>query len=189
MEIKTAEFIKGIKGTDDILYDGVTQISFVGRSNVGKSSTINCLVNRKSLVKTSAKVGKTREINFFLINNKIYFVDLPGYGFAGMSQKSAFKLNKHLEWYLRGCEVRPKHTVIIIDAKVGITDLDKQMIEILSEEGHSIVIVANKIDKLRKNDIKKKIEEFRVESGGNTIVPFSAKDKTGRLELLDILFS
>jgi len=189
MEIKTAEFIKGIKGTDDILYDGIPQVVFVGRSNVGKSSTINCLVGRKSLVKTSAKVGKTREINFFFINNNIYFVDLPGYGFAGMSQKGSEKLNKHIAWYLRDFELKPKCTVVIIDAKVGLTDLDKQMIGILDESGHNVIIVANKIDKLKKNDIRKKVEEFHIESGGKSVFPFSAKEKTGRLEILRTLLS
>jgi len=189
MDIKSAEFIKGIKGTDDILLDVIPKVAFVGRSNVGKSSTINCLVGRKSLVKTSAKVGKTREINFFLINNKIYFVDLPGYGFAGMSQKGAFKLNKHLAWYLKDFELKPKYTVVIIDAKVGITDLDKQMIEILDECGHNVVVIANKIDKLKKNDIRKRIEEFRIESGGKIVIPFSAKEKVGRIEVLEVLFS
>lgn len=189
MEIKIAEFIKGIKGTDDILYDGVPQVVFVGRSNVGKSSTINCLVGRKSLVKTSAKVGKTREINFFLINNNIYFVDLPGYGFAGMSQKGSEKLNKHIAWYLRDFELKPKYTVVIIDAKVGVTDFDKQMIEILDKSCHNVIVLANKIDKLKKNDIRKKIEEFHIESGGKLVFPFSAKEKVGRVEVLGILFS
>ncbi len=189
MEVKTAEFIKGIKGTDNILYNGIPQVAFAGRSNVGKSSTINCLTGRKSLVKTSAKAGKTREINFFFIDGKMYFVDLPGYGFANMSQRGAFKLNKHLAWYLKDFELRPKYTVVIIDAKVGITDLDKQMLEILDESGHNVIIVANKIDKLKKNDIKKKMEEFRIESGGKMIVPFSVKEKTGRLDVLEILFS
>jgi len=189
MEIKTAEFIKGIKGTDNILYNNIPQIAFVGRSNAGKSSTINCLAGRKNLVKTSAKVGKTREINFFFINGKIYFVDLPGYGFAGMSQKGVFKLNKHLAWYLKDFELKPKYTAVIIDAKVGITELDKQMIEILDHAGHNVIVIANKIDKLKKNDIMKKIEEFHVESGGKLVAPFSAKEKIGREEVLDIILS
>lgn len=187
MDIKTAEFIKGIKGTDNILYNGIPQVAFVGRSNVGKSSVINCLTGRKNLVKASSKPGKTREINFFFINSKIYFVDLPGYGFASMSQKGALKLNKHLAWYLRDFELRPKYTAIIIDANVGITDFDKQMIEILDESGHNVIVIANKVDKLRKNDIRKKMEEFRIETGGKLIFPFSAKEKAGRLDVLNVI--
>lgn len=84
MRITSAKFIKGITGTNEILYDGLPQIVFVGRSNVGKSSVINSLVNQKDLVKVGKKPGKTVEINLFLINRKFYFVDLPGYGYARM---------------------------------------------------------------------------------------------------------
>jgi len=189
MEIKTAEFVKGIKGTDDILFKGIPQVAFIGRSNVGKSSTINCLLNRNNLVKTSSKPGKTREINFFLVNNEMYFVDLPGYGFSTMSKKGSEKLSKHILWYLTDPDIRPKHVVVIIDSKVGITDLDKEILNLLGEFGHRVLIAANKIDKLKKNDIRKKIEEIRVGSGDKQVIPFSAKDKIGRQELLDLIFS
>jgi len=189
MEIKTAEFIKGIKGTDDILFDGVPQVAFAGRSNVGKSSVINCLLNRKDLVKTSSKPGKTKEINFFLVNDKIYFVDLPGYGFSGMSKKGSEKLGKHILWYLTDPKIRPKYVVIIIDAKVGVTDFDSETLDILDEFGHTVLVVANKIDKLKKNDIRKKIDEVRAKSGNKPVVPFSAKDKTGRQKLLELIIT
>ena len=189
MKIKTAEFIKGLTGPDKILFDGIPQVAFIGRSNVGKSSTINCLTNKKGLARTSARTGKTREINFFFINNKIYFVDLPGYGFAKMSREDSDKVNANIEWYVRGLEVRPKYTVVIIDSKVGITDSDKLAIDILDESGHNVIIVANKTDKLKKSDIHKKNEEFRIESGGKLIIMFSAKDRTGRGELLKLFFS
>jgi len=84
MEINKVEFIKSIKGTNDILYEPKLQVAFIGRSNVGKSSLINCLINRKNLVKTGKLPGKTKEINFFLVNDSFYFVDLPGYGYAKM---------------------------------------------------------------------------------------------------------
>src|SRR3989344_8882012 len=94
-KINSAEFKKGIVGTDVILTDGVPEVAFVGRSNVGKSSTITSLVNRKGLVKTSNKPGKTTEINFFSINNgKCYFVDLPGYGYAEASPKQKESIEK-----------------------------------------------------------------------------------------------
>jgi len=94
MEIKSAEFIKGILGTNELLEDERLQVAFIGRSNVGKSSVINSLVNRKDLVKSGSKPGKTRQINFFLINGKVYFVDLPGYGFLKASLKEKEKLGK-----------------------------------------------------------------------------------------------
>lgn len=189
MKIETVRFVKGIKGTDSILENGIPQVAFIGRSNVGKSSTINCLVGKKGLVKTSPVAGKTREINFFLVNDKMYFVDLPGYGFARMSRKEHEKLGKHVRWYLQEQAVRPKYTVVVVDAYVGMTELDKEAIQVLDEAGHDVVIAANKIDKVKKGDIKKKMEVFREESGGKIIVPFSAKEKTGRAELLTLLFS
>ena len=94
MDIKSAEFVKGIMGTDKILEDNKPQIVFVGRSNVGKSSIINLLANRKNLVKSSSKPGKTKQINFFLINKKVFFVDLPGYGFMKMDLKKKEKIRK-----------------------------------------------------------------------------------------------
>ncbi len=189
MEIKTAEFIKGIKGTNSILFDGISQVAFIGRSNVGKSSVINCLLNRKKLVKTSSKPGKTKEINFFLVNNSMYFVDLPGYGFSGMSKKGSNKLGRHILWYLTDPKINPKYVVVIIDARIGITDFDNDTINLLNEFGHKILIVANKIDKLKKNDIYKKIDKIRAEVNNKQTIPFSAKDKIGRQELLSLIFS
>ncbi|HFC36125.1 MAG TPA: ribosome biogenesis GTP-binding protein YsxC, partial [Candidatus Moranbacteria bacterium] len=120
MQIKTAKFVKGIIGTDEILRDGKQQIAFVGRSNVGKSSVINSLVGIKKLAKSSATPGRTQEINFFLINDKVYFVDLPGYGFAKISKKQREKIRKMIIWYLSYAETKPCKVVLIIDAKVGI---------------------------------------------------------------------
>ena len=93
--IKDAKFIKGIIGTDNLLTDGTPQVAFIGRSNVGKSSIINALVNRKGLVSSSSQPGKTTEINLFNINKELYFVDLPGYGYAKLSQKKREKLRKN----------------------------------------------------------------------------------------------
>src|SRR3990167_3085191 len=119
MIISSAKFVKGITGTDDILYDGIPQIAFVGRSNVGKSSVINSLVNQKELVRVGKKPGKTTEINFFLINNKFYFVDLPGYGYAKLSPAEREKARKRMLWYLTESEARPL-VVLILDIKAGL---------------------------------------------------------------------
>ena len=164
MIIKKAEFIKGILGTDDILFNGKKQIAFVGRSNVGKSSLINFLLNQK-ISKTSKTQGKTKEINFFLINDDFYFVDLPGYGYAKLSKKDREKLAKHIFWYLNSSEVKTKKVVIIVDAVVGITEFDELVMETCEKLGRKYVIVGNKIDKLNQKDfnsVKKRWGEYGV---------------------------
>jgi GTP-binding protein len=185
-KIISAEFEKGIKGTDSILESSISQIAFIGRSNVGKSSVINSLLGRKNLVKSSSVPGKTREINFFLVNKNVYFVDLPGYGFSKMSKKESEKLRKLIWWYFTSGEARPKFVVLIIDAKVGVTDLDLDMIGVLKEYDHNVIVLANKIDKLKKNDIKKKISEIE-EKIYEDAVPYSAKTKLNREKFLSDL--
>src|SRR3989344_2302589 len=100
MQITSAEFVKGVVGEDEILTDGTPQIAFIGRSNVGKSSVINSLAQKKDLARTSAFPGRTQEINLFLINRSFYLVDLPGYGYAKMSKEKQFELQDLIAWYL-----------------------------------------------------------------------------------------
>lgn len=189
MEIKNAQFIKGIIGTDKILEDSRPQIAFVGRSNVGKSSVINLLVKRKNLVKSSSKPGKTKQINFFLINEKAYFVDLPGYGFVMADLKKREKIRKLIIWYLFRSQVKLDKVVLIIDAKTGPTDFDLEMLGLLNKSGHQIIITANKIDKLKKNKIKIQLSKIERIMGYDGIIPFSAKIKKGRDELLNKIFN
>src|SRR3989337_3145920 len=115
MNIASAEFVKGIIGTDSILKEKPPHVAFVGRSNVGKSSVINSLVMRKDLVKSSSMPGKTREINFFFINKKCYFVDLPGYGFARMGAKGAEKIRKLILWNLEGGRRRASFVGLMVN--------------------------------------------------------------------------
>lgn len=187
MDIKSAEFIKGIIGTDKILEDNRPQIAFIGRSNVGKSSVINLLVKRKNLVKSSSKPGKTKQINFFLVNKKFFFVDLPGYGFMKTDLKRKEKTRKLIIWYLFRSNVEIDKIVLIIDAKTGLNDFDLEMIELLRKTEKNFVVIANKIDKLKKNEIKKQINLFQEEIK-EKIIPFSAKEKKGREELLREIF-
>lgn len=188
MDVKTAEFVKGVIGTDKILEDNKPQIAFVGRSNVGKSSIINLLANRKNLVKSSSKPGKTRQINFFLINEKVYFVDLPGYGFMKIKLKKKEKIRKLIIWYLFRSEVKIDKVVLIIDAKTGPTDFDMEMLDLLKNTEREIIIVANKIDKLKKNDIKIQISKIEGITEYKGIIPFSAKKKIGKEELSKKIF-
>ena len=189
MDIKSAEFVKGIMGTDKILEDNKPQIAFVGRSNVGKSSIINLLANRKNLVKSSSKPGKTKQINFFLINKKVFFVDLPGYGFMKMDLKKKEKIRKLIIWYLFRSKVEISKVILIIDAKTGPTDFDIEMFNLLKKTEREIIIVANKIDKLKKNDVMKEIKKIKENTGFNEIIPFSTKTKEGKEKLLEKIFN
>src|SRR5881394_1791063 len=121
MNIKSADFVKGITGDDIILTDNIPQIAFIGRSNVGKSSVINSLANKKAMARSSSSAGRTKEINFFLINKDFYLVDLPGYGFAHGSLDERKNIQQLIYWYLTNPEVEQKKVVLIIDANVGVT--------------------------------------------------------------------
>ena len=186
----SAKFVQGVVGTADILYDGVPQIAFIGRSNVGKSSIINALVNRTDLVKVGKKPGKTLEINFFSINDKTcYFVDLPGYGYAKVGPQAREKLAKLILWYLQYSEVKPLKVVLILDTKVGVTDFDVEMLRILRECGHDFIVVANKTDKLNQKELSIALAEIRTAAGDAEVVPHSSKDKKGTEALLEALTS
>ncbi|PIQ35885.1 MAG: hypothetical protein COV32_02520 [Candidatus Yonathbacteria bacterium CG10_big_fil_rev_8_21_14_0_10_43_136] len=186
MNITSSEFVKGIIGTDPILKEKHSQIAFVGRSNVGKSSVINSLVMKKDLVKSSSMPGKTREINFFLINKKLYFVDLPGYGFARMGAKGAEKIRKLILWYLGSREAVVGFVVLIVDSVVMPMPYDKEMADILRAENIPFVAVANKIDRLNQTERSHNIKA--IEAGlGATVLQYSARTHYGREELLDTI--
>ena len=183
MKIDSAEFIKGIRGTNPILYDGVPQIVFLGRSNVGKSSTINALLGSKDLVKVSARPGKTTEINFFKINKSFYLVDLPGYGYAKMNMKKGEKLKKLILWYFMFSDVHPVQVVLILDVKAGLTDFDKEMLKVLEEYNHPYLIVVNKVDKLNQKDLSAQLKKIAADAEGAEIIPSSAFSRNGTAKL------
>lgn len=189
MEILKAEFVKGVIGDDYSLRDNLSQIAFFGRSNVGKSSVINSLVNKKNLVKVGKVPGKTREANFFRINDSFYFVDFPGYGYAKRSIKDRNKTIKRIFWYVKHSNVRPKAVFLIIDIKVGLTVLDYEMIKILEENKHQVVIVVNKIDKLGKIAAEKQFSLIQKEVSHMSVLPYSAKTKKGKDELIEKIMS
>ena len=186
MEIKSAEFVTGIIGTAPILQEPLPQIAFVGRSNVGKSSVINSLVLRKNLVKSSATPGKTKEINFFIINKIAYFVDLPGYGFARMGAKGADKIRKLILWYLSSGEVRPRLVFLIVDAGTKPMAHDREMANILRLEHIDFVVIANKIDRLTQAEKSRNLKAIE-ESLAAPVFPYSARTKFGREELLQVI--
>jgi len=188
MKIISAVFKKGLKGDDEILDDGRPQVAFIGRSNAGKSSVINSITRVKDLARTSSFPGRTTELNVFMINNSFYLVDLPGYGYAKASFESWKKLNDLVYWYLFNSRFQPK-VVLIIDASVGPTESDMGMLQSLEDKGVEIIVVANKIDKIKRSQYKKQLGMIESEMIGHKVIPFSSKVKIGIDELTSEIFA
>lgn len=187
--IKSAEFIKGVVGSDPILKEKIPQIAFVGRSNVGKSSVINALTGTKGLAISSSTPGRTLQLNFFLINESAYFVDLPGYGYARASLAQAEKMRKMIMWYLEHNEYKPTKVVLITDGNVGPKKFDIEMMELLSENGYNVIVVANKMDKVKASELVKKQRAIKEILDTENIVYFSTKTKKGKEELIEKIFA
>ncbi len=185
MKITSAKFIKGIVGTDDILERDNPQIALIGRSNVGKSSTLNCLVGQNSLAKVSKVPGKTQEINLYVLNNKFYLLDLPGYGFAKTAKAGRERFQKVIDWYLFRSDYEQKIVVLLIDAEVGITNSDQEMLAALEETGKNFLVLANKVDKIKPSQYQAKLAEIQEIVGSHKVIPFSAKKKIGIGELVE----
>ena len=175
--------MRGLNGTDDILEDGVPQVAFIGRSNVGKSSVINSVTGQEGLARTSSFPGRTQEINVFLINKSVYLLDLPGYGYAQSSREGRERLQKLIYWYLFDSPCQQKKVVLIIDANVGPTKDDLAMLRGLTDHGKNILIVANKIDKIKKTEYDAKLQKIIDTANNNPIIPYSAHKKIGITEL------
>jgi GTP-binding protein len=189
MTIQFARFVKGIRGTDDVLYDGIPQIVFAGRSNVGKSSLINSLVGRKSLARSSSNPGKTVNLDFFLVNEDFYFVDLPGYGYANVGAKRKEDIRKMVHWYFTGSEVKHSLVILILDIKVGITDFDRDMISTCQNQNIPFVIIANKVDKLKMGEQEKLVKPIIDQSkGAVNVIPYSTFSGVGKDTLLKTIF-
>ena len=184
MEIKSAVFVKGSPTVDGLFDDGLPHIAFMGRSNVGKSSTINAITKTKGLAKVSGDPGATTHINLFLINNKFYIVDLPGYGFVKGSVGKRDVLHGVIESYLRHPHRGEQTVVLIIDAKVGPTADDLDILQTVEEHGKKIVVAVNKIDKLKNSELKNQLEKIQKLVGGHILVPYSAEKKIGLPALL-----
>ncbi|MDP2656159.1 MAG: ribosome biogenesis GTP-binding protein YihA/YsxC [bacterium] len=187
MTITSAKFVKGIVDNDEALEGDIPQVAFIGRSNVGKSSIINTITHKKDLARTSSTPGRTKEINLFLINDTVYLVDLPGYGYAKASWQTLQKIQNRILWYLLTSHYKQKAVVLIIDAKIGLTDNDKEMLYSLEEKNKNIIVVANKVDKIKSAEYDTHMQTIRTVVGGHVIIPFSVKKKTGVQELVDAI--
>jgi GTP-binding protein len=179
VKISSAEFIKSAMTPAHWIEDGRPEVAFLGRSNVGKSSLINSLLMRKGLARTSNTPGRTQSINYFLINDAFYFVDLPGYGYAKVSKSMRADWGKMAERYLS----KPEGIVLciqLIDSRHKPTALDLQLNEwILANEKPSI-IVATKADKLSRNQLQKQLKESGEMLDPRTVIPYSSETGLGR---------
>ena len=188
MKIKTSSFIKSAVIPPDYPETNFPEIAFVGRSNVGKSSLINKLLNRKGLAKTSSTPGKTRLINFFLINKDLVFVDLPGYGYAKVSKTERNSWTKMIDRYL-STSSKLKATVLLQDIRRDQTDMDRTMIELLHRYDVPVVLVLTKADKFSRNQQIKRINEIKkgISFGKTEMIPFSSTSGLGKDELWESL--
>lgn len=190
MIIKDSEFIISAVKKDQYPIDERAEVAFVGRSNVGKSSIINALTNRRHLAKVSQTPGKTKLINFFLINKDFYLVDLPGYGYAKVSKVEKASWGKTIENYLHGRE-ELKRVVLLVDSRHKPTEDDIIMHEWIKHFGYDVIVVATKSDKLSNNTMqksKKIIKETLKLGEEDKLYFFSSLNKKGRDQLLDNLF-
>lgn len=189
MKIKTSE-LSGVYGpTSKFPTETLPEIAFAGRSNVGKSSLINSLLNRKNLARTSSSPGKTVTINFYNVNEEFFLVDLPGYGYAKTSMAERAKWGKMIEKYL-GTRDSLKALVLLIDIRHAPTKDDVMMFNWVVENGLTPIIVATKLDKIKRSQKDKQLKLLRDTLGIKNdikIVPYSSETKQGREELLDIL--
>lgn len=171
--------------TSKIPDNQLPEIAFAGKSNVGKSSLINALMNRKSLARTSSQPGKTQTINFYNINSAMYLVDLPGYGYAKVAESEKVKWGKMIENYLHTSK-QLKAVFLLIDIRHTPGANDKTMYDWIVYQGYQPIIIATKLDKLKRSQVPKALKEVRTGLGlkaEDIVIPFSAQTKQGREEI------
>lgn len=165
------------------------EVAFAGKSNVGKSSLINALMNRKSLARTSATPGKTQTINFYNVNKALYLVDLPGYGYARVSEKEKIQWGKLIERYLHSSK-QLKAVFLLIDIRHDPSENDRLMYSWIVNQGYNPIIIATKLDKIKRSQVQKHMKMIREGLElvpGTTIIPFSAETKQGRDDIWELI--
>lgn len=189
MIVKSAELETVCGITSKLPDNDLPEIAFAGKSNVGKSSLINGLLNRKSLARTSAQPGKTQTINFYNVNKNLYFVDLPGYGYAKVSVEIRAKWGKMIERYLHGSP-QLKKVFLLIDIRHVPSENDCMMYDWIVDNGYESVIICTKLDKIKRSQVQKNLKLIREKLDlvpGTTMIPFSAQTKQGRDEIWNLI--
>ena len=184
-----AEFILSATVPAQFVHDGLPQVAFAGRSNVGKSSVINRVVNRKNFARVGASPGKTTQINYFKIDGRLYLVDLPGYGYAKVSKAERDRWGRLMENYFQSAGPLT-FGVMLVDARHAPTANDVVMANYFLQSGKPFVVVANKLDKLKKSEIEPnlaRIREVLSLPDDVRLIPFSAEKGDGRDELLTVI--
>ena len=186
MNLRKVEFIRSAAQPNAFLTDGLPQIAFSGKSNVGKSSVLNCVLQRKNFARVGQKPGKTVHINYFKIDGRAYFVDLPGYGYAQVAASEKERWGRLMESYFAQAG-RITLGVMIVDARHAPTKLDCVMADLFKDTERPFVVVANKLDKLKKSEVEPNlrcIRETLALPEYVKLIPFSAEKGTGREELV-----
>ena len=189
MVIKEVSLEKVCGVTSKLPENDKIEVAFAGKSNVGKSSLINALMNRKALARTSSQPGKTQTINFYNINDAMYLVDLPGYGYAKVSQSEKEKWGKLIERYLQGSQML-KAVFLLIDIRHEPSANDKMMYDWIVSNGYEPIIIATKLDKIKRSQVQKQIKILRMGLGMSkegVLIPFSAETKQGRDEIWELI--
>lgn len=185
MNIQNTEFVISAAKKADFPRDQLPQVVFAGRSNVGKSSVINCLLGRKNFARVGNSPGKTTHINYFRVDNQLYLVDLPGYGYAKVSQAERARWGRLIEQWFQDPGLMTLG-IQIVDARHKPTADDCTMVECFKQSGKPFIVVANKLDKLKKNEIEPNLLRIRTTlqlDDSVKVIPFSAEKKIGRREL------
>ena len=165
------------------------EIAFAGKSNVGKSSLINALMNRKSYARISATPGKTQTINYYSINDEMYLVDLPGYGYAKVSEQEKIKWGQLIERYLHS-SAQLKAVFLLIDIRHAPSENDRIMYQWIVEQGFHPIIIATKLDKIKRSQVQKQVKAIKTGLKllpGTVVIPFSAETKQGRDEVWNLV--
>lgn len=184
MKVESAEFVKSARASGDFVRDGRPEIAFVGRSNVGKSSLLNRLLGRKGLARVSSTPGRTRLVNYFLVNRRFWFVDLPGYGYAKAGKEDRKEWAALADSYFRADDRMRPLVVMLVDGKIGATPLDVQAYEYLASLGVEMMVVATKVDRLPRGKRAAMEKGIRVALGEEiNIIPVSAHSGEGIQEL------
>ena len=185
MVIKQVELETVCGVTSKLPENVLPEVAFAGKSNVGKSSLINGMVNRKSLARTSSQPGKTQTINFYNVNQELYLVDLPGYGYAKVSVEAKKQWGKLIERYLHGSK-QLKAVFLLIDIRHDPGENDKMMYDWICHNGFDPIIIATKLDKIKRSQVQKQLKAIREGlkvKPGTVVIPFSAETKQGREEI------